>query len=628
MPSLKILVWAIHESHDYMRQMTSSFFDTAELYDIKPELFGIGHQFKEHKQRLWILYDYLKKIDPNTVILCMDGADTLFNDGSLSILQKFLDKKTRILISAEKAFTYQYEEFRINFDSLKSEYRYVNAGTFIGYAGDLLEMLQDIFEYNKTYSSANDQGLLGIWAHENLHDENIVQLDTGCDIFWVTTYDWSVLENIANHDNIIFNPNTKSRPGIIHNVGNNDATNNRAFTAALNNILAKEKNKQCRVFILSPLVEDPEYNLWIKKENEYDEREPIWYQKKHPYVSMFFYGTSKNQGSEKIINTSYIEEAIHLLTSQYYVDYIVHIPKGYYFEINQLYRFISNEFDSQKEIKGSDSPRTESFIFFNESYYPFREIQNIIEYSTAKLDDIVESDLVLSQDRPLSKYLSQKPNSPFDVISLGGWCGPAIALNNMGIRVEAGPFCMIHSTIECLIQVSNGEISPYFEVEKNTLFPHHDIQDPEVLSKMKERLNKYVTRLKDPKPILFVRTIISNNHEESFQNMIDFMDLLRKKHNRKDRLLLLLHDQKIGTVKVKMLTSRIMVWAAEGNVGWHVPNRERIFQNYAKAIEYCLEDNHWKNDIPQIKSHLIVNHHSSELGKSLFEPINEGDLKW
>lgn len=140
----EILVWAINESKAKMQEMCASLIATAEVFGIEVTLFGVGEKFVEHKQRIELLHNYLQGIHPNTIILCMDGADTLFNDTKEELLRKFHESNTRILISAEKGFTYQYFEFKDKFDAASSPYRYINAGTFIGYAGDILNMFTDI----------------------------------------------------------------------------------------------------------------------------------------------------------------------------------------------------------------------------------------------------------------------------------------------------------------------------------------------------------------------------------------------------------------------------------------------------------------------------------------------------
>uniref|UniRef100_A0A6C0LYK6 PLOD1-3-like GT domain-containing protein n=1 Tax=viral metagenome TaxID=1070528 RepID=A0A6C0LYK6_9ZZZZ len=218
---IKIFIWGINEDRKKIEDMCINCLDTAKKYNIKTEFIGIGIKFKEHKQRLEILKNFLPNIDPNTIIIFMDGSDTLFNDNLNNILEKFLKKNTRILVSAEKGFTYQYNEFKDKFNEKYKNYRYkyVNAGTFMGYAGDLSKMIDDLIEIDKK-RQANDQGLLGMWVHKNLDNTDLIKMDIENDVFWVTTGDWETImsDDFSNNKEII-NPFTHSRPCIIHYTG-------------------------------------------------------------------------------------------------------------------------------------------------------------------------------------------------------------------------------------------------------------------------------------------------------------------------------------------------------------------------------------------------------------------------
>ncbi|MFT7378129.1 MAG: hypothetical protein ACI88Z_001965 [Sphingobacteriales bacterium] len=232
-----ILIWAINESMELMKKMCNHSLETANHLNYEPILFGIGLNFIEHKQRLELLKEYLQNVDPAILVVCMDGSDTLFNDSVSILLDKFEGMKTSILISAEKDYTYQYLQFKELFDSSFSPYRYVNAGTFMGYAGALLEMLEEIELIDKQFPEANDQGLLGIWVHNNLHNPGKVKLDLESAVFWVTTQDWYVLKEVAENSKTIINPNTNQKPVIIHNVGNQEKSFRAIYDLVFENVM-------------------------------------------------------------------------------------------------------------------------------------------------------------------------------------------------------------------------------------------------------------------------------------------------------------------------------------------------------------------------------------------------------
>ena len=167
----------------------------------------------------------------------MDAYDTLFNSTSEVIFNKFKSKNTRILISAEKMYTYQYHQFMHKYDTIESEYRYVNAGTYMGYAGDVLKMVNELFEI--PFDSQIDQGLMGVWLYDNFENTEKVQLDTNCDVFWITSGDYFELKDIAEAGSELINPYTNTKPSIIHNTGNAAPVHYETYIAVYKNIMKR-----------------------------------------------------------------------------------------------------------------------------------------------------------------------------------------------------------------------------------------------------------------------------------------------------------------------------------------------------------------------------------------------------
>jgi hypothetical protein len=620
LPTLRIFVWAINEAESLMKDLCSHLLHTSDMFGIDVELLGIGHKFIEHKQRLKILHKRLMRVDPDDIVLCMDGSDTLFTGTSFQIVERFLSMKTRVLISGEKSYTYQYHQFKKKFDSIPESYKYVNAGTFMGFAGDLLEMLEDIFIIDKTFSDANDQGLLGIWAHKNLENKELVRIDSSCEVFWVTTEDWYFLKQIAQQSGTIFHPNTGSKPLIIHNVGNGDKILNKTFQACYQNIIAERKIEHFKIIVISPLIEESEYHLWASKKNEIDVNQPMWDRQDHPNIITFYYGNHKEQ-SESVIPTNSVTDAIYIINEKYCYDYIVHVPKQCYYYSEQLLRYIMECYSEQqmKQRAGYDFPTDENFVYYQNKYFSFDGLLK------ADMDD---SELVTEYEDYARKtiefgilkdFKKNSPEFPRDVISLGGWCGPAIAANSLKVRVVAHPFCMLHSTVDCLYEVVKGNKEALFEDGVKTIMPHHNMDDPEEKSTMDKRLELFLKRLGNPKPILFVRTIINPECEKEIREMLSLIDFINKKYNRDDRYVFILHDQGIRTVKLARLKKNVMLWAAEGKVGWKVANRDTIFRSYCRIIRYALDEIKWIHDDQHIKYYQIRPHQSKQICKSIFD---------
>lgn len=223
---MKILVYALEPDLQTAKTKAFRLLDTSIQFNLNVEFVGISHAFTNFTNRLYVLQEYLAQINDDEIVLVMDGYDTLFNNTEEYIVAQFKSKKTRILISAEKMFTYQWGHFKDKFDSISSPYKYVNAGTYMGYCQDLRTMVDELIEINKTHSTEIDQGLLGIWAYNNLEKTHKMQLDVNCDVFWVTSADWSTIQTLS----VMTNPNTHTTPAVIHNVGN---TNQSIFLSYL-----------------------------------------------------------------------------------------------------------------------------------------------------------------------------------------------------------------------------------------------------------------------------------------------------------------------------------------------------------------------------------------------------------
>jgi hypothetical protein len=231
---MRILVWGIEEELMTAETKAAYLVDTAYRCNADIEFIGIGEVFSGFRERLRILQAKLKTVNPEEVVVVMDGYDTLFNNKAEVALERFLAKNTRILISAEKLFTYQYSSHQEKYDQIESPYRYVNAGTYMGYAGDLLTMVNELFQIP---NEAIDQGLIGMWLYDKLDQPEKAQLDTNCDIFWVTSGDWYEVRAIAETEGEIINPTTNTKIFIIHNTGNADPMLNQTYQAAYKNIM-------------------------------------------------------------------------------------------------------------------------------------------------------------------------------------------------------------------------------------------------------------------------------------------------------------------------------------------------------------------------------------------------------
>ena len=381
-----------------------------------------------------------------------------------------------------------------------------------------------------------------------------------------------------------------------------------------------DSNRQhFRIFVLSPLPREEGNPLWIRHK-AHDMPIPLWHKFRHPNITVFFYGDADQQ-AESILPTKDVHEAMVWLEKRYYIDFLVHVSGEVLFYHDVLFSRIKREFsgDALHSKPGFDSPRSESFLYHRRRYYHLDAFFAASGDIETVIKNYEERAKILADERPLQNYLNPAVPNAYELISLGGWCGPAVTLMATGVRQPKYPFNTIHSTLEGVMEVIKGNTEAYFRESEYTVSPHFNINNPALADKLQAQLALFSKMMRSEQPILFVRTVIAPDFRHSFRKCLELMDLIHERRSGTDRLLLLLHDQGIGTVKVTQLRHDIMVWAAHGKVGWNVPNRPGIIRNYAKAIEYCLDDQNWQYDEQQVKDHTITNHRSRGICKHLFD---------
>jgi len=136
----KVLVWLMGDYISGIEKM-EYLTTTAEIYGYDLEFMGVNEPFINFLQKLPVLEEALETVDDDTIVLCMDAWDTLFNVPKPILIRRFMDMNTGLLMSAEKLYTYQFPQYKGSYDEINSSYRYVNAGTFMGYAEVIKWML-------------------------------------------------------------------------------------------------------------------------------------------------------------------------------------------------------------------------------------------------------------------------------------------------------------------------------------------------------------------------------------------------------------------------------------------------------------------------------------------------------
>jgi len=188
-----------------------------------------------------LLYKELCKLDENEIVCAVDALDVFFCSDKDLIEQMFISLGCDCLISAERGYSHQHRRAKKFYDSIptQSPYRYINAGSFMGYAGALRKMLSPTLAtiyLPKIFTKIRytmkrlkldkiptpyyfDQKHMGKYITKNPDNINI-KLDHDTKIFWCAALEGG---DIDNHFKIegsrIVNRHTNNAPLIIHVAG-------------------------------------------------------------------------------------------------------------------------------------------------------------------------------------------------------------------------------------------------------------------------------------------------------------------------------------------------------------------------------------------------------------------------
>ncbi len=155
-------------------------------------------------------------------------------------------------------------------------------------------------------------------------------------------------------------------------------------------------------------------------------------------------------------------------------------------------------------------------------------------------------------------------------ISLGGWCGPSIALGEN--RKIALPFDHVRSTFEGVIDCIENDFNNFFpkNIIKNNFnnylgkyigFYHHDLLDNTVIDSFKRRFERFNTLLNNSNKIIFLRTVVEEDYNNELNLYIKFQNIMKLKYpNIKYILCFIIHDQ-ISTEHILTLDKNVIVYS-------------------------------------------------------------------
>lgn len=179
------------------------------------KILGYGEKWKGFNWRNLLMKEYLKTLDKNDVVCFIDGYDVLCLRNLSHLVDKFIEiqkrEQCKIIVAYDRVLN-PIDNFFVSLYFGKCNNISLNAGTYIGYVGDILEMINLVFIENNDVN-ADDQVLLTKVCNLN---KGIIYIDVKNEIFLTIS---DRLTDISN--NLIVNENKEviynnNKPFFLH----------------------------------------------------------------------------------------------------------------------------------------------------------------------------------------------------------------------------------------------------------------------------------------------------------------------------------------------------------------------------------------------------------------------------
>lgn len=192
---------------DYTNQL-KQLIDSCTYFGHKLNIIGLNEPFSFGKK----LRDYKKFIDlipDQDIVMCIDAYDVLVLADEEQILNCFYSLNTPVVFSAE-INCHPYPHLAQYYPESTSKFKYLNSGTFIGYAGALKHILSTCGDLP---DEVDDQGLMNFYY---LYHPNEIKLDSE-GVLFLTLLGVDISEIDLNYfDKTVHYSTTGTNPCIIH----------------------------------------------------------------------------------------------------------------------------------------------------------------------------------------------------------------------------------------------------------------------------------------------------------------------------------------------------------------------------------------------------------------------------
>jgi hypothetical protein len=190
---------------------------SCERHGAKLDVLGWGEEWKGYAWRLTLMMKYLETLDPEEVVCFIDGFDVLLLEPLEKMEERFRKLKENNDFKIAVAFEYPVvvlHRILAYFTFGKCQGKLINAGSYIGFAKEIMDVVRNIYNINPHFN-ADDQQMLVSYCQSN--PEN-VYIDEDRSLFLMMAYP---TKDIYPH----MKPFLINDPCIFHGAGNTDMNN-------------------------------------------------------------------------------------------------------------------------------------------------------------------------------------------------------------------------------------------------------------------------------------------------------------------------------------------------------------------------------------------------------------------
>ncbi len=159
--------------------------ESCKRYSANLIILGFGEKWQGYNWKFIKMKEFLEQENPDEIILFLDAYDTLLLNSPEELETTYKQIKNKFgksIIISEDQPSPLYMKILTKLTFGKCQEKPINSGTYIGTAGDLLIMINQMMIKSKGDPTTDDQVLLREYCEMNSND---IHIDTDNDIFLV-----------------------------------------------------------------------------------------------------------------------------------------------------------------------------------------------------------------------------------------------------------------------------------------------------------------------------------------------------------------------------------------------------------------------------------------------------------